>query len=147
MTQFIVAVLLCWTTSLAPRNTSALQWQDGGFNGQVKWAFNCEFDTTADDDDRNEVDGDVMPTVGRYQSSRDDCAWLCWADSQCQFFTHSQDTCRTLSFRDGNVASKRNHQRRVRVPFLADGDTSCGYIPSRTTTSSNMSSTEEIDQD
>jgi hypothetical protein len=129
---------------------SAINWEDGEFNGQVKWSSNCDFydedggggggggygDNEIIDDDR-----DLIRLIGEQQSNRQDCGWLCWADTQCHYYSHSQNVCRTMSLKKkvltpGGVSQ---HQRErsatfihhVTMPYLADSETICGYIPSR----------------
>lgn len=145
--------------------STALQWLDGEFEGQVKWANNCVFDINSDVvdvvsdftlksdrnrivDDENSIENNQidynnnnnrLQLIGQQSSGRSDCGWLCWADVRCVYFSHSDGLCRTLSFKR---MSNQKEDRSVRhVPFLADDDTICGYIPSRLTTSSLTTST------
>ncbi len=71
----------------------AINWEDGEFNGQVKWSSNCDFydEDGADgggggggygDNEIIDDDKDLIRIIGEHQSNREDCGWLCWADIQ-----------------------------------------------------------------
>lgn len=119
----------------------ALRWEDDDYGGQVKWAFNCDFDSGEEDNQDEEsndinIDGgeDMVRLIGQHPSSRDDCGWLCWADVRCHYFSHSQSICRIMTTTKKRLIKSlsEDQQQAVIVPFLADSDTICGYIPSRT---------------
>lgn len=131
--------------------TTSLEWHQGDFNGQLKWAFNCDFDGeddgggggSSDDEADNTVDqtDEEIRIIGVKRSERHDCGWLCWADVECCYFSHSQGTCRLMTL----DTKSQQHQlpRHLPVPYLAESDTICGYIPSRIT--SSLSSQHSLD--
>ncbi|KAK4026734.1 hypothetical protein OUZ56_015760 [Daphnia magna] len=132
-----VSIVFYLSTSVA-----ALNWEDGEFGGQVKWSFNCDFyDEDGPVRDRYEdnelVDDDkgLIRIIGERKSNREDCGWLCWADVECHYYSHSQNLCRTMSLKKKVLVSALAHGEtfihHVTVPYLADSETICGYIPSR----------------
>lgn len=132
-----VSVLLSLVTTSA---VVAINWEDDEFGGQVKWAFNCDFDSGDEDnqvfgggEDNNNDISNIVQMIGQQpSSSREDCGWLCWADVRCHYFSHSQSICRTMTTKKRLIKSNdQEQQTAVIVPFLADSDTVCGYVPSR----------------
>ncbi|KAI9563607.1 hypothetical protein GHT06_011071 [Daphnia sinensis] len=141
MKSFVyVSIVFYLSTSVA----AALNWEDGEFGGQVKWSFNCDFydeDGPAgsrryEDNELADNDNDLIRIIGEHKSNREDCGWLCWADVECHYYSHSQNVCRTMSLTkkvlvQPAVAHGRAFIHHVTVPYLADSETICGYIPSR----------------
>lgn len=133
-------LLLLVATAFA---VDALQWHQGDFNGQLKWATNCDFDDDGGggDLDNNSIDQSSdesplpRPRIIRLEEDvgREQCGWLCWANVECSYFTHSDNVCRLMTTTDDSGRETDVHQPMMAVPYLAESDTVCGYVPSRST--------------
>ena len=139
-----MAVIVFYLSTSVIVSSSAFNWEDGEYGGQVKWSFNCDFyDQDVDNNEIDVNDKDLIRVIGEHKSNRQDCGWLCWADVQCHYYSHSQDNCRIMSLKKqivtgvASVAAGYARQRsanlihHVTMPYLADSETICGYIPSR----------------
>lgn len=108
---------------------STLDWQDDQFGGQLKWSSNCDFDGNFGDYSyENKVDDNPVRLIGQQASQQLDCGWLCWADVRCHYFSHSGGMCRTMSPARARIISNPS---TMAIPYLADGDTICGFVPAR----------------
>lgn len=130
-----MAVIVLYLSTSVIVSSSAFNWEDGEYGGQVKWSFNCDFydqDVDNNEIDVNDAAKDLIRVIGEHKSNRQDCGWLCWADVQCHYYSHSQDSCRIMSLKKPTrQRSANNLIHHVTMPYLADSETICGYIPSR----------------
>ena len=114
---------------------AAWNWIEEDFGGYVRWSFNCDF--YGDVYWNNQVvDGNqnIVKLIEELEANREDCGWLCWANFNCYYYSHSQNVCRTMSLKKELLFSTNNEnagRSYITTPYLADGDTICGYIPSR----------------
>jgi hypothetical protein len=134
--ESMAVIVLYLSTSCVIVSSSAFNWEDGEYGGQVKWSFNCDFydqDVDNNEIDVNDAAKDLIRVIGEHKSNRQDCGWLCWADVQCHYYSHSQDSCRIMSLKKPTARqrSANNLIHHVTMPYLADSETICGYIPSR----------------
>lgn len=96
---------MCNIETIAVTTTTSLglNWQSGT-NGQVQWAYNCDFW------------GSDIQTVG---TSGSDCGQQCINNNNCNYFSWSWGTC---YLKQGS-----------NVKAIPNSNSICGYVPSRGT--------------